>query len=134
MTQVLEITIHKRLLDIETQSDNVARILHAVRQRLLKRQVILEQGLFVVRQHEDQGHIKDLLQPSCELEGDRVAQVEAAGAGSATRVQEKGLAVLVLCEDLVKVAMAEEEASSEPAVRLPARHSLEPLEEFLVDD
>jgi hypothetical protein len=41
--------------------------------------------------------------------------------------------VLVLGKDLVEVAMAEEEAASEPAMGLLARHLLKSLEKLMVD-
>jgi hypothetical protein len=42
--------------------------------------------------------------------------VQAAGTGAATRVEEEGLALFILVEDLVEIAVAEEEAATKPAV------------------
>jgi hypothetical protein len=62
-----------------------------------------------------------------------VTKVKTASAGSTSGVEEEGLAVLVLGKDLVEVAMAKEEAASEPAMRLLARHLLKSLEKLMVD-
>ena len=62
-----------------------------------------------------------------------MSKVKTASAGTATGVEEEGLAVLVLGEDLVEVAMTEEEAASEPAMGLLACHLLESLEKRMVD-
>lgn len=132
-TQVLEIAVQEGLLNIKTKRNDVSGILHSICQRLLERQVVLEQRLLIVRQHENQGHIEDILQPLCKFQWDRVAKVKTASAGTATGVEEEGLAMLVLGEDLVEVAMAEEEAASEPAMGLLARHLLKSLEKLMVD-
>lgn len=131
--QVLKIAVKESLLLVEAKRNDISCVLHGVFQSLFKCQVVLEQRLLVIRQHENQGHIKDILQPLCELERNCVTKVKTTGAGTATCVEEEGLAVLVLGEDLVEVAMAEEEAASEPAMRLLACHLLESLEKRMVN-
>lgn len=112
VAQVLQVTVQECLLDVESESNDVARILHGIRKGVLESEVVLEQGLLVVRQHEYQRHVEYVLQPLGELEGDGVSQMQAAGARPAAGVQEEGLAALVSGQDLVEVAVAEEEASS----------------------
>jgi hypothetical protein len=62
-----------------------------------------------------------------------MAKVKTSSAGAATSVEEEGFAMLVLGEDLVEVAMAEEEAASKPAMGFLACHLLESLEKPMVD-
>lgn len=133
VTEVLEIAVEESLLLVEAKRNDISSILHSIPQSLLKCQGVLEKRLLVVRQHENQRHVKDILQPLCELERNSVSEMKTASAGTATSVEEEGLAVLVLGEDLVKVAMAEEEAASEPAVRLLASHLLKSFEKRMVD-
>jgi hypothetical protein len=75
---VLEITVDERLLQIEPKRNNILGVLHGVVQRLLKRQTILEQRLLVIRKHEHERDVEHILQPLCECERDRVAQVQTA--------------------------------------------------------
>lgn len=62
-----------------------------------------------------------------------MTQVQAAGAGAAAGVEEEGLAVLVAGQDLIEVAVAEEQASSQPAVRLVSGDPFEALQKRIVN-
>lgn len=110
-TGVLQIAVDERLLLIEATGNDVLCILQPKLVRLLEGELLLEQGLLIVRQHDDQRYIEDILQPSCELERDRVTEVEGAARGTTTGVQEEGFAVLVLVQDEIEVTVREEEAS-----------------------
>lgn len=134
VAQVLEVAVDKGFFLIIAQCYYVARIFHGVMQRVLKRKTILEQCLFVVCQHEYQGHVKDILQPLCELQWDRVAEMQAAGAGTAARVQEERVTVFVSRQDAIKVAVAEEETTPQPAVRLVTSDALKALKKGVVDE
>jgi hypothetical protein len=59
--------------------------------------------------------------------------MQAARTWSSSGVEEESLAFLIAVKDLVEVTMAEEEPSSQPAVRLVARQALEALEDLGVD-
>lgn len=59
--------------------------------------------------------------------------MEATSARAPASVEKEGVATLVAVEDLVEVAVAEEESAAEPAVRLSASDSLEAFEKALVD-
>lgn len=132
-TDILQITIDESLLQIESARDDILRILQRELMRLLKRQLILEQRLLVIRKHNHQRHIEYILQPLRERERNRMSQMQRVARRSASGVQEEGFAVLVLVQDAVEVPMRKEQASSEPAVRLVAGQALEALEELVVD-
>lgn len=130
---VLQIAIDEGLLNVEAEGNNVAGIFHSVVHGLLEADAVLEQGLLVIRQHENQRHVKHILQPFRKLQRDGVSQVQTAGAGPAAGVEEEGLAVLVARQDLVEIAVAEEQASSQPAVRLVSGDPFETFQELVVD-
>jgi len=113
---VFEIAEDEGLLDVESEGDKILCVFQTVFVRLFKSERVLEQGLFVVRQHEYEGYVEHLLQPARELQRDGVSQVQAAGTWTTARVEEEGLALFILVEDLVEIAMAEEEAATKPAV------------------
>ena len=134
VAEVLEIAVEEGLLLVEAEGNDVLGILHGEGEGIFKGQVLLEEGFFVVCQHEDEGHVEDILQPLCELERDGVAEVQAAGAGATAGVEHEGLAALMVGEDLFEVAVAEEEAATEPAMGLVTGDLFEALEEGVVDE
>ena len=87
-----------------------------------------------VGQHHDEGHVEDVGQPSGQLKWNRVADVHDVAAGAAPGVDEEGLPFLVPVEDQLEVAVREDDAPAEEAVRLVARDALEPLEQGVVDE
>ena len=62
-----------------------------------------------------------------------MSQVQRVTRRPAAGIHEERLASLVLVENAVKVAVGEEQAASQPAVRLVARQPLEALEELVVN-
>lgn len=134
VANVLQVAVDEGLLKIESQGDDILGVLHGEVHSILKRYAILEQSLLVVRKHEDQGDVKNILQPLGELQGNGVTQVQTAGTGTTTGVEEERLATLVEGQDAVEVAVTEEQAASEPAMRLVSGHLLEALEELVVNN
>ena len=133
VAEVFQVAVDESLLGIETKCDDVAGIVEGILHGILAGERFVEDGLLVIRQHEDQGHVEALLKPLGELHGDGVSEMETTGTGAPAGVEEKGLATFIAVEDLVEVTMAEEETATEPAVRLPASDSLEAFEDGLVD-
>ena len=131
---VFQVAVDERLLNIKAEGNNVPRIVHGVLQSVLEGGPVLEKGFLVVRKHEDQGYVEDVLQPFRKLEGDGMTQVQAPGTGSSPGVEEEGFAALVLVENPVEVSVAEEQTPPQPAMGLVAGHLLEAIEDFLVDD
>ena len=134
VANVLQVAVDEGLLEIEAQGDDVLGVLHGKVQRILERYGVLEEGLLVVRKHEDQRDVEHILQPLGELQGNSVTQVQTAGTGTTTGVEEERLAALVEGQDAVEVTVTEEQAASEPAMRLVSGHLLEALEELVVND
>lgn len=58
--------------------------------------------------------------------------MQATGTRASSSVQEEGFSVFVLGQNLVEVTVAEEQAASQPAVRLVSGYSLKTLEKLLV--
>lgn len=134
VANIFQVAVNEGLLEIESQGNNVLGVLHGEVHGILERYAILEQSLLVVRKHEDQGDVENILQPLGELQGDGVTQVQTAGTGTTTGVEEERLATLVEGQDAVEVAVTEEQAASEPAMRLVSGHLLEALKELLVNN
>jgi hypothetical protein len=63
-----------------------------------------------------------------------VADVHGIAAGAAASVQQEVFSLLVLVQNELQVAVGEEQASPQPAVRLVAGHALEALEQGVVDE
>lgn len=93
--QIFQVAEDERLFLVKPKGDEVLGIVHPVFQRFLERSTILEQRLLVVRQHEHQRDVKDVLQPLRELQRYSVAQVQASGTRTSTGVKEETLAALV---------------------------------------
>jgi hypothetical protein len=105
---VLEVAVDESLLDVEAKSNDIASVFHGEFKRSLEGEFLVEKSLLVICQHEDERHVKDLLQPACKFEGNGVAQMQTAAAGATTRVQEERLALLISIEDALEVSVAEE--------------------------
>ena len=83
---IFEIAKQKGLLDIKAKRNDIASIFHGEIQRGLESKLLIEEGLLVIRQHEHKRNIEDLLQPAREFEGNGVAEMQTAAAGTATSV------------------------------------------------
>ena len=130
---VFQVAVDERLLHVKAQGNDILGVVHRILHCLFEGEAVLEQGLLVVRKHEDQRNVEDILQPLRERQRDGVPQMQAAGTRATAGVEEEGLSLLLLREDLVKVTVAEEEAASEPTVRLVAGDFLEAIKEILAD-
>lgn len=62
-SNVLEIAEDEGLLDVEADRDDVLGVVLAEADNILDCELILEEELFVVRQHDDKRDVKDILQP-----------------------------------------------------------------------
>lgn len=133
ISEILEVAVNERLLGVETEGNDVAGVVQGILHCVLAGQAVVEDGLLVIRQHEDQRHVETLLQPLGKLHGNGVSKMQAASAWTSPGVEKEGLAALVGIEDLVEVAMTEEEPATEPAVGFSTSDPFETLEKSLVD-
>lgn len=69
----------------------------------------------------------------CELEGNRVPDVDAIGGWSAARVQKERLPLLITVQDGLEVAVGEDDSAAQEMVRALARDALEAGEQLVVD-
>ena len=89
--------------------------------------------LFIISDLDDKRNVKDALQPLREDEGHTVAHVERVCRGPSTSVQVERLALLVGVQNLLKVALAEENAASDESMRLLADRALQSLDQLRRD-
>jgi hypothetical protein len=89
--------------------------------------------LLIVCKHNHTWNIERVLEPFRKFKRYGMTDMHAATARAATGVQEEGLAAFVDIENLVKVPVAEEQASTEPAMRFATRELGEPLQKLLVN-
>ena len=59
--------------------------------------------------------------------------MQATGTGASSGVEEEGFAALIAVENLVKVTVTEEKATTQPSMRLSASDPLEAFEEGFID-
>mmetsp|Transcript_5657 Transcript_5657/g.22337 ORF Transcript_5657/g.22337 Transcript_5657/m.22337 type:complete len:276 (-) Transcript_5657:172-999(-) len=114
--EVVEVRENERALRVEAARDDVLAVGAREALRLLDAEV-LPHALLVIRQLDHQRHLERVLQPLGELEGDEVAHVQRLRARAAAGVQVEGLALLVRVQNLVELAVREEDAPPEEGVR-----------------
>lgn len=150
-----------RLCRVEAARDDVLGVLERQRVRALEREVLPQEpaqgrghghgpslpagatgplslssachALLVVRELDDERDVEGLLEPLRELEGDEVPEVQRLGRRAAPRVQVERLAPLVCVEQRREVAMREEEAAPQEAVRAAARQALHASDRLVRD-
>ena len=104
LTHEGEVGENESFLDVESKCNNILDILPGQAHRLLLLQV-LPQELLIVGHLDDQGHIKGLLQPFSEEEGNEVAKVHRITAGTSSSVKEELFSLFNLVKDKPKVSM-----------------------------
>lgn len=121
------------LCRVESNGDNVLGVAAAVALNFLDGPFLGEQVLLVICQHDDKRYIEGVLEPLGELEGNSVTDVDAIGRGAPAGIEEEGLASLISVEDELEVAVREDNSSTQEAMWLLPCHTLEPVQQRLVD-
>lgn len=98
---VVEIRVDKSLFLVETHRDDVLGIFFGEFDCLFHREALLEQKLLIIRQHDDERHVENVLQPFGELERDCVTNVHGIAARSTSSVDEEALTLLIVGQDPV---------------------------------
>jgi hypothetical protein len=174
---IIEIREDERLLRLESARNHVLCVLKRERVALLEFQLRLEQELLVVcerrpspsaafplpiaknegrtRELNDEGHVKDFLEPLGEDKGDHVAEMHAVATRSSSSIKVERLSLLEAIQNRVELAattqnrgrlalvlpvsnpssvpMRKEGATTKEKMRFPSRELLEAVEEGLVN-
>lgn len=93
---VLEIGVDESLLDVESHGNNILCILFGKLHSLFNSKLVLEKELLVIRQHDDQRNIEDVLEPLGKLKWNGMSNVHAIAARSAACVEEEWLPFFIV--------------------------------------
>ena len=109
-SKVLEVAVDEGFVDVKPHSNDVLCIIPGILHDFFEGELLPEERLLVIGQHDNEWHVEDILQPACELKRDRVSDVYAAAAWTASSVEKKSVATLVAVEYPVEITVAKEEA------------------------
>lgn len=124
---IVEIGEDECLVEVEPTSNNVLGVFIGKFVNFIEFELGLHQKLFVVRQLNDQGAVKDLLQPGSKGKGNLVTHVHGAAGRSTTGVKVEWLALLITVENVVEVPVGEEGFPSQKTMSPVTGETLEPL-------
>mmetsp|Transcript_19534 Transcript_19534/g.36410 ORF Transcript_19534/g.36410 Transcript_19534/m.36410 type:complete len:307 (-) Transcript_19534:576-1496(-) len=130
---VVQIRENKSLLHVKSARNDVFSILISQSMAVFQLHIGLEQELLIIGQLNHQRTVKGVLQPLREVKGNGVTKMQCFAAGPSASVEVKLLAFLIHVQQLLQVAMREEDVTSQEAVSLVAGDSLHALNEGVVN-